>query len=148
MNTDILEGKWGEITGEVKKQWGRLTDDDLLKIEGQRDKLEGTLRKRYGFSRKAAAEEVDSFLDEAESRLSSIRHLLRRRVSQAQEKAQDKAEAVRDAVGTRAEDVNDEISTTLPGDVVHTVEEYPWLVVIGMLVAGVLIGLLLSPKRW
>ncbi|MDT8305035.1 MAG: CsbD family protein [Anaerolineae bacterium] len=146
MSTDILQGKWGEISGEVKKQWGRLTDDDLLKIEGQRDKLEGALRKRYGFSRKAAEEEVDSFLEDAESRLKSLRHLLRRRVSQAQDRAQDTAESVRDSVGTRADDVNEQMSTSLPDDVVYVVEEYPWVVVIGVLVAGILIGLLLGPK--
>jgi uncharacterized protein YjbJ (UPF0337 family) len=146
MNMDILQGRWGEISGEIKKQWGRLTDDDLMKIEGQRDKLEGTLRKRYGFSRKAAEQEVDQFLEDAEDRMKSLRHLFRRRVNEAQERAQDTAESVRDTVGHRAEDVNEQMSTSLPEDVVYVVEEYPWLVVIGVLVAGVLIGLLLSPK--
>ena len=154
MNVDILQGKWGEISGELKKQWGRLTDDDLLKFEGQRDKLEGTLRKRYGFTRKAAEEEVDQFLEDAESRMSSLRYLLRRRVSEAQERAHDTAETVRETAGTvretagrRAEDVNEQMSSNLPEDVVYVVEEYPWLVVVGVLVAGVLIGLLLGPKR-
>jgi uncharacterized protein YjbJ (UPF0337 family) len=147
MNMDILQGKWGEISGEIKKQWGRLTDDDLLKIEGQRDKLEGSLRKRYGFSRKAAEAEVDQFLEDAEDRMNSLRYLLRRRVSEAQERAQDTAETVRETAGKRAEDVNEQMSSNLPEDVVYVVEEYPWLVVIGVLVAGVLIGLLLGPKR-
>lgn len=147
MNADILQGKWGEISGEIKKQWGRLTDDDLLKIEGQRDKLEGSLRKRYGFSRKAAEEEVEQFLEDAEDRMNSLRYLLRRRVSEAQERAQDTAETVRETAGKRAEDVNEQMSSNLPEDVVYVVEEYPWLVVIGVLVAGVLIGLLLGPKR-
>jgi uncharacterized protein YjbJ (UPF0337 family) len=147
MNTDILQGKWGEISGEVKKQWGRLTDDDLLQIEGQRDKLEGTLRKRYGFSKKAAAEEVDSFLEDAEGRLNSLRHFLRRRASRAQEQAQDTAENVRDAVSTKAEDANAQMSAKLPEDVVYVVEEYPWMVIIGVLIVGVLVGLLLNQKQ-
>ena len=34
MNEDILKGKWHEMKGEVKKQWGKLTDDDLKTISG------------------------------------------------------------------------------------------------------------------
>ena len=29
MNQDVIEGKWKQIRGEVKKWWGQLTDDDL-----------------------------------------------------------------------------------------------------------------------
>ena len=33
MNTDILRGKWNQVKGEVKSQWGKLTDDDLDRVE-------------------------------------------------------------------------------------------------------------------
>jgi hypothetical protein len=39
MNKDILKGQWKELKGEAKKKWGKLTDDDLLEIEGEADKL-------------------------------------------------------------------------------------------------------------
>jgi len=35
MNKDILEGKWKQMKGQVKQQWGRLTDDRLDRISGR-----------------------------------------------------------------------------------------------------------------
>lgn len=62
MNTDILSGKWKQVKGEVKKQWGKLTDDDLAIVEGQQDKLIGLLQERYGYAQEQAEREVDHFL--------------------------------------------------------------------------------------
>jgi len=62
MNTDILAGKWKQVQGEIKKQWGKLTDDDLAMVEGQQDKLVGLVQERYGYAREQAEREVDQFL--------------------------------------------------------------------------------------
>ena len=62
MNTDILAGKWKQVRGEIKKQWGKLTDDDLAMVEGQQDKLVGLVQERYGYAREQAEREVDQFL--------------------------------------------------------------------------------------
>ncbi len=48
MNTDILEGEWKQMRGQVREGWGKLTDDDLDTIAGKRDKLVGTLQEKYG----------------------------------------------------------------------------------------------------
>ena len=40
MNQDILTGKWKQMRGQVKQWWGKLTDDDLDRIDGAMDKLE------------------------------------------------------------------------------------------------------------
>ncbi len=48
MNTDQFKGKWVQFSGEVKKQWGKLTDDDLKQIEGDYDKFVGRIQERYG----------------------------------------------------------------------------------------------------
>jgi len=62
MNADVLAGKWKQVQGEVKKQWGKLTDDDLMMVEGQKDKLVGLVQERYGYAREQAEREVDQFL--------------------------------------------------------------------------------------
>ena len=41
MNWDRVEGNWKQMTGKVKEQWGRLTDDELAEIGGRRDQLVG-----------------------------------------------------------------------------------------------------------
>ncbi|MFU8814923.1 MAG: CsbD family protein [Pseudomonadales bacterium] len=61
MNEDTLKGKWKQITGEVKSQWGKLTDDDLDQIEGDSQKLEGKIQERYGIGRDEARKQVEEF---------------------------------------------------------------------------------------
>ena len=48
MNTDQFAGKWSQLKGELKTQWGKFTDDDLLQIEGNYDKFKGKVQERYG----------------------------------------------------------------------------------------------------
>lgn len=63
MASDILKGMWMQLRGEVKKQWGKLTDDDLDVIEGESEKLIGRLQERYGYTRQQAEQEVTQFMD-------------------------------------------------------------------------------------
>ncbi|HEV8441034.1 MAG TPA: CsbD family protein [Methylomirabilota bacterium] len=62
MNKDILEGKWKQLRGKAKETWGKLTDDDLDRIEGKSDQLIGLLQQRYGYARDRAQEELNRFL--------------------------------------------------------------------------------------
>ena len=62
MNTDVLKGKWLQLKGEVRRQWGKLTDDDLDQIEGNSEKMVGKLQERYGWARNDAEREVNDFL--------------------------------------------------------------------------------------
>lgn len=59
---DILKGRWKQLRGQVKEQWGKLTDDDLDQIEGRRDQLIGALQTRYGYAQNEAERRVDEFL--------------------------------------------------------------------------------------
>lgn len=63
MNWDVIQGKWKQIKGDAKIQWGKLTDDDLDRAEGNRDKLVGVIQERYGLAKDEAEKEVDSFYD-------------------------------------------------------------------------------------
>jgi len=61
MNEDILKGKWRQLKGEVKSRWGKLTDDDVDRVEGDAEKLIGRVQERYGYQRDEAQREVDDF---------------------------------------------------------------------------------------
>ncbi|WP_288951903.1 CsbD family protein [uncultured Paracoccus sp.] len=62
MNRDILKGKWNQFKGTIKEKWGDLTDDDLLQIEGDADKLSGKLQEKYGWAKEDADRKVDELL--------------------------------------------------------------------------------------
>lgn len=64
MNEHTLKGDWKQLKGSVKQKWADLTDDDLLHIEGSRDKLVGKVQERYGHSRDDAEREVDAWRTE------------------------------------------------------------------------------------
>lgn len=63
MNWDRVEGNWKQIKGKVREQWGNLTENDLEKINGHRDQLEGILQERYGLAKDAAKKHVDDWLN-------------------------------------------------------------------------------------
>lgn len=48
MNTDTFKGQWKQFQGELKRQWGQFTDDDLMQIEGNYDTFVGKVQERYG----------------------------------------------------------------------------------------------------
>jgi uncharacterized protein YjbJ (UPF0337 family) len=62
MNSDVFKGKWHQLKGEVKSQWGKLTDDDLDRVEGDTEKLIGRVQERYGYARHDAEREVNDFI--------------------------------------------------------------------------------------
>jgi uncharacterized protein YjbJ (UPF0337 family) len=63
MNEDTLKGQWNQVKGHLRKQWGRLTDDDIDQIKGSRDILLGKLQEYYGKNRDENERELETWLD-------------------------------------------------------------------------------------
>jgi uncharacterized protein YjbJ (UPF0337 family) len=64
MNRDILTGKWLQVRGQVKQNWGKFTDNDLDRISGRYDEIVGLLQERYGYARDKAEKEVTHFIEQ------------------------------------------------------------------------------------
>lgn len=62
MNWDQVEGNWKQFKGEVQRQWGKLSDDELDQIDGNRQKLAGKIQERYGKSKEEAERELDDWM--------------------------------------------------------------------------------------
>jgi uncharacterized protein YjbJ (UPF0337 family) len=62
MNTDQLAGKWKQMKGSVKQQWGKLTDDDIEFINGKAESLVGKIQERYGIAKEDAQKRADEWL--------------------------------------------------------------------------------------
>ena len=63
MNWDRVEGNWKKFKGNVKEQWGKLTDDDLDRAAGKRDQLAGRIQERYGIGRDEADRQITEWCD-------------------------------------------------------------------------------------
>ena len=68
MTEDILKGQWKQLKGQIQKQWGKLTDDELDEIEGNKDILIGKLQERYGYSQAQAEMEYNTWLRDNSTR--------------------------------------------------------------------------------
>lgn len=66
MNKNVLEGNWKQLRGGIREKWGELTDDELDRIAGKRDKLAGVLQEKYGYSQMEAEKHIDDFLKDWE----------------------------------------------------------------------------------
>ena len=62
MNEDVLKGQWKQAKGNVREWWGKVTDDDVDRINGKAEQLVGVLQERYGWTRERAKQEMDTRL--------------------------------------------------------------------------------------
>lgn len=72
MNKDFLKGSWEQIRGRIRSEWGKLTDDDLTRANGDLEELVGIVRKRYGYEDDQARSKVDEWLSKAEAKIRSL----------------------------------------------------------------------------
>lgn len=63
MNWDQIQGQWKQFTGNVQTQWGKLTNDDIDVIEGDRQRLAGKIQERYGVEKEEAENQIDDWLN-------------------------------------------------------------------------------------
>jgi uncharacterized protein YjbJ (UPF0337 family) len=59
-NFTAFKGNWNEAKGKLKQKFAKLTEDDLLLIEGKFDELVGRLQQKLGKTK----EEVDKIIKE------------------------------------------------------------------------------------
>jgi uncharacterized protein YjbJ (UPF0337 family) len=68
MNRDILAARWTQLRGQLRENWGKLTNDDLDRVQGRWEQLIGLLQERYAFTKAKAEAELDAFLEKVAPR--------------------------------------------------------------------------------
>lgn len=56
-----LKGRWAQHVGAAKVAWAKLTEDELLKVEGHVQQLSGLIQERYAVTRDAAEQQIRDF---------------------------------------------------------------------------------------
>lgn len=62
-SVDEVKGKWKQQVGAAKIAWGKLTEDELLQLDGRKQKLSGLLQERYAITRDEANKQVNRFFE-------------------------------------------------------------------------------------
>lgn len=61
MDSNVAKGNFKQLKGKIKEQWGKLTDDEIDKMEGRAEILAGKLQERYGLDRTEAERQASEF---------------------------------------------------------------------------------------
>lgn len=70
MENQIRKGKWREFKGQIREEWGRISDDELEKTKGNMDQIAGKIQQKYGETLKDAKIKLNRFADKFNEKLS------------------------------------------------------------------------------
>ena len=141
MNQDIFEGQWKQMRGELKSWWSNLTDSDLDRIGGQKDKLIGLVQEKYGYTRYQAEQDVEQrfkeFADKTRGFGAKVINKAQEFGATAANKASEAAAATKDKATEFAHTVSDTVN---PGEFMALCRRYPTEALISAAVIGFLLG--------
>ena len=128
MNDDVFTGQWNQVRGSLKSWWGRLTDDDLDRIAGQKDRLVGLVQEKYGRTREEAEREVEERLREYGDG-GGIGAKLKTGASEIGSNLTNKAKEASSVVSRRVDSarayLHDRSGNELIDDLVDAIQRYP-----------------------
>lgn len=58
MNWDQIQGKWTQLKGRAREEWGELTDNEIQEAKGEREQMLGLIQEKYGRTREEAEREL------------------------------------------------------------------------------------------
>jgi uncharacterized protein YjbJ (UPF0337 family) len=58
-----IAGKWKQFIGDIIKRWGDLTNDEGMKINGNREILAGKIQERFGVTKLKVKKQLDEQAD-------------------------------------------------------------------------------------
>jgi len=77
MNDDIIKGKWTELKGEIKTQWGNLTDDELDKSQGNVVSIIGLILQKYGSKKEEVQEQMNGLMSRFTQKTEEVKNNLK-----------------------------------------------------------------------
>ena len=143
MNDDVFTGQWRQMRGSVKSWWGKLTDDDLDRIGGQKDRLVGLIQERYGQTREEAERDVEQRLREFGDG-GGIGDKVRAGASEFGSNLSSKAREASSAVSSKVDSarayLHDRSGNELFDDLVDAIQRYPLYASLVGLGVGFILG--------
>ena len=63
MDWDQIQINWEQACARIRVTWGKLSEDDLAAIAGDRDVLSGLLQERYRYRKAQADRRIEQFAE-------------------------------------------------------------------------------------
>jgi ElaB/YqjD/DUF883 family membrane-anchored ribosome-binding protein len=63
MFKDTFTSRWNRIRSDSKRQWNKLTDEDLDQIKDNMEDLVNLVQEKYEYTKDQAQQEVEHFMD-------------------------------------------------------------------------------------
>ena len=64
LNQDIIQGKWNQVKGKIRKTWGSLTDNEIEQAKGNVEKFVGTIQSKYGGETDSIRKQINDFVQD------------------------------------------------------------------------------------
>jgi uncharacterized protein YjbJ (UPF0337 family) len=103
VNTQVLQGQWNQVRGQVKKKWGQLTEDDLKFANGNLDQLVGRIQHKTGEAREAIENFLDELTSQGASAVSQAAESVKNYAGYASDQMRDGYNRISDQLGRRYE---------------------------------------------
>ena len=103
-----LSGTWNDIKGQVKQEWGNISDDEFKQVEGNVDRRVGLIQKKTGAARteiektlRSWSQQSAGMLDNASQAVQGAAQAAQEYVSQARDMASEQYGRAQDIVRQR-----------------------------------------------
>ena len=129
-NAQTANGNWNQVKGKIQEKWGDVTNDDLDRLQGQKDQIIGMIQAKTGAAREEIGKYISSISDSA---------------SEFSKQAAETAREYRDMTAERAAEVAGQITDQAQAGYIQAqrvVREKPAESLAVCFGAGVLLGVI------
>jgi len=144
MNWSQFEGSWKDVKGQVKERWGRLSDDDLLRVEGKKDRLVGLIQQKYGIARDKAEDEINDWATKAQGMFERAKEGVQQGFQSLREGYETAQEKVVDAYDASRKYIQQANFKDVAGDVRDLIGRHPIPAVLVGMGIGYMLGRMVS----
>jgi uncharacterized protein YjbJ (UPF0337 family) len=144
MNWSQFEGKWNDVKGQVKERWGRLSDDDLTRVEGKKDRLVGLIQQKYGVAKEKAEDELNDWATKATTLFDKAKEGMQQGYQSIREGYENATESVSEAYDQGRRYLKENNIKDMAGDVRDLIGKHPLPAVLIGVGIGYMLGRMVS----